>query len=244
MREIEAALKQIESEYDCRILYAVEAGSRLWGYHDKSSDFDVRFIFVQPIKKYCSVTEAVQVIGKTVDVSIEIHGWDLIKTLKLFQKSNPSLYEWLFSTIIYLEGNPLIHELRSLAATNYSLKTLSYHYISLVNSNHKKISKTPKVYIQMLRAILTVRWMLAKHELPPLHFQQLLGQADIPIFLKEQLDILINKKQLKEERIVLNDIDLFIKNEMNEFNEKIQLLEHRSVDLQVLNQLLWQELKL
>ena len=37
-------LKEIENEYQVKILYAVESGSRAWGFPSKDSDYDVRFI--------------------------------------------------------------------------------------------------------------------------------------------------------------------------------------------------------
>lgn len=39
-------LKQIEEKYAVKIVYAVESGSRAWGFPSQDSDYDVRFIYV------------------------------------------------------------------------------------------------------------------------------------------------------------------------------------------------------
>lgn len=47
MRElIVRKLRQIEKEYNVRVLLAVESGSRAWGFASPDSDYDVRFIYV------------------------------------------------------------------------------------------------------------------------------------------------------------------------------------------------------
>lgn len=53
MRElIISKLKQIEKDYNVRVLLAVESGSRAWGFASPDSDYDVRFIYVRPETEY------------------------------------------------------------------------------------------------------------------------------------------------------------------------------------------------
>lgn len=42
--EIMKRLAKAESEHDVRILFAIESGSRAWGFASPNSDYDVRFI--------------------------------------------------------------------------------------------------------------------------------------------------------------------------------------------------------
>lgn len=51
-------LKQIEKDYNVRVLLAVESGSRAWGFASPDSDYDVRLIYVRPEKE--SITSAAQ----------------------------------------------------------------------------------------------------------------------------------------------------------------------------------------
>ena len=54
-RAIINKLEEIEILEQIKILYAVESGSRGWGFESKDSDYDVRFIYVHPLDWYLSV---------------------------------------------------------------------------------------------------------------------------------------------------------------------------------------------
>jgi predicted nucleotidyltransferase len=43
--EILEQLAAIEQQHDVRILYALESGSRAWGFASRNSDYEVRFIY-------------------------------------------------------------------------------------------------------------------------------------------------------------------------------------------------------
>ena len=38
-------LAEIERDFDVKVLWAIESGSRAWGFESPDSDFDVRFIY-------------------------------------------------------------------------------------------------------------------------------------------------------------------------------------------------------
>lgn len=44
--QISNHLCEIEEQYHVKILFAVESGSRAWGFASKDSDWDVRFIYI------------------------------------------------------------------------------------------------------------------------------------------------------------------------------------------------------
>ena len=54
---IKEKLQEIEQRENCRILLAVESGSRAWGFASPDSDYDVRFIYVRPKESYLNNCE-------------------------------------------------------------------------------------------------------------------------------------------------------------------------------------------
>ena len=50
--EIINKLNVIEQKEHVKIIYAVESGSRAWGFESTDSDYDVRFIYVRDKKEY------------------------------------------------------------------------------------------------------------------------------------------------------------------------------------------------
>ena len=53
--EIQQRLLHAEQEHEVKILYAIESGSRAWGFHSPDSDYDVRFVYIRPQDWYLSI---------------------------------------------------------------------------------------------------------------------------------------------------------------------------------------------
>ncbi len=113
-------LTLIEHDHNVRILYAVESGSRAWGFASKNSDFDVRFIYIHTLDWYLSIQEKRDVIEIPINDDLDISGWDLRKALGLLRKTNPPLLEWLGSPIIYLDRFGLATKMRQIEANSFS----------------------------------------------------------------------------------------------------------------------------
>ena len=96
-------LHEIEQTEQIKILLAVESGSRAWGFDSPDSDYDVRFIYVRPRNEYLKLNKNRDVIELPINDLLDINGWDLDKTLTLLYKSNPTLFEWFSSPIVYLD---------------------------------------------------------------------------------------------------------------------------------------------
>src|SRR5262249_9363242 len=96
-------LSRIEKEHDVRVLMAVESGSRAWGFASPDSAYDVPFIYVHNRDWYLSVFEGRDTIEEMLPQSLDLSGWDLRKTLRLFSNCNLALNEWLGSPIVYSE---------------------------------------------------------------------------------------------------------------------------------------------
>lgn len=102
MREvIIEKLKQIEQQENITILHAVESGSRAWGFESPDSDFDVRFIYVRPKNYYLKLEQTRDVLEFPINDLLDVNGWDLQKALRLLHRSNPSVFEWFKSPVVY-----------------------------------------------------------------------------------------------------------------------------------------------
>ena len=84
---IHEKLHEIEKRENCRILLAVESGSRAWGFASTDSDYDVRFIYVRDKESYLKLNRPRDVIELPINDVLDINGWDVEKTLKLLESN-------------------------------------------------------------------------------------------------------------------------------------------------------------
>ena len=92
-------LAEIERDFDVTVLWAIESGSRAWGFESPDSDFDVRFIYKHKQEFYLRLNEQRDVIELPIDDTWDVSGWDLDKTLKLLYKSNPTPVSYTHLTL-------------------------------------------------------------------------------------------------------------------------------------------------
>ncbi len=78
-------MQSAEQERQVKIVYAIESGSRAWGFHSPDSDYDCRFVYVREPDGYLSINveHRRDVIGYPIVDEMDINGWDLRKALKL-----------------------------------------------------------------------------------------------------------------------------------------------------------------
>jgi hypothetical protein len=86
--EIDRRLSAASAEHGVRIPWAIESGSRAWGFPSPDSDYDCRFLFIRPREQYLSLWPARDVIETPLDNTYDVNGWDLAKTVKLVVKGN------------------------------------------------------------------------------------------------------------------------------------------------------------
>ncbi len=216
--KIKIQLKKIEREHKVKILYAIESGSRVWGFASQDSDFDVRFIYVHHKDWYLSIESKRDVIEMPLEGDLDINGWDLTKALGLFRKSNPPLYEWLQSPIVYLKPHTSILNLREMVPDFFSPKTSLMHYLSMADNNYKDYMSKPEIkmkkYFYVLRPIFACEWIRKFNTMPPIEFDKLRAEQKINKELKQTIeDLLKNKKQGLEKDLKprIKIIDDFVK---------------------------------
>lgn len=197
--EIERRLAAIEAEEGVEILCAVESGSRAWGFASPDSDYDARFVYRHPRNWYLSVREARDVIERPILDDYDVNGWDLRKALRLLLKSNPPLYEWLRSPIVYRDCGGFRAALTKLAETHYAQRVLAYHYRNIASGHwrrdfhgHDRVKR--KKYLYILRALLAVGWLRQHESLPPMNFQELMAEQALPADFVDAAKALIAEK--------------------------------------------------
>ncbi|RSD25382.1 nucleotidyltransferase domain-containing protein [Mesobacillus subterraneus] len=224
---ISSVLRQIEQEFNVKILHACEAGSRALGFHSQKSDYDIRFIYLHNLEWYLSIDQGRDVIeiprhdtiSIHVDPLLDVSGWELRKALRLFRKSNPSLLEWLHSSIVYKDDFGIAEKMRALEKEVFSVKPYFYHHLNLAKSNFKNQSKSDdadlKPYLYMVRSVLAAKWAAAHRNIPPVNLNDLLRSLPDSPVKTEAMNILAIKKSGNSISQVKNSIlHEYIKSEL------------------------------
>jgi predicted nucleotidyltransferase len=201
-QEIRRELSRIEQEESVRVLYAVESGSRAWGFASMDSDWDVRFVYVQRPEWYLSVRERRDVLEFPISEGLDVSGWDLRKALGLFAKSNPPLLEWLRSPIVYREEHSLASVLRGMTARYFAPRACLHHYLHMAEGNYREYLQGERVrlkkYFYVLRPVLACRWIDAHGTMPPTEFARLVADQ-LPASHAAVLDELLARKRAGDE---------------------------------------------
>jgi len=241
-QKIKQLCQDIEKEKNIKILFAIENGSRAWRMHSKDSDYDVRFVFVRPIKDYIQINKPKEVINLAFDEDgvpcsvegslIDMSGFDIFKYVKMLSSSNPTSIEWLMSDVVYYgEQNKI---LKKYATESYSKMSLYHHYKSMCRNNYLNYLKsgslvTYKKYLYAYRGLINAKWVVHKNGLPPIVFSEALNAMRniIPNSIIEKLfEIIDLKLQGKEKDIIQNIsemdnyIEVFLKDDSEASFEK------------------------
>jgi len=197
---IAAKLTAMAAEEGVRILYAAESGSRAWGFASPDSDYDVRFIYAHERDWYVKLWEDRDVIERALDERrVEHAGWDIRKTLRLLLKSNPVLYEWLVSPIVYVDG-PLRADLKALFEAHASPRALAHHYWSIARGQWRseiagKTQVRLKKYFYIVRPLLSLAWLMERGTPPPMSIGDLLDQSEMRPSARHAVEALLDEKR-------------------------------------------------
>lgn len=175
---ISEKLVTTEKTENIRILHAVESGSRAWGFASPDSDYDVRFIYVRPENYYLRLDKTRDVIECELNDVYDINGWDISKTLRLLHNSNPTVFEWLHSPIVY-STHDIIKQLTPEFDSFFSCKSGIYHYISTaISTSSKHLNQENikyKKYFYVIRPVMACLWILENKTPPPVLFSELVS---------------------------------------------------------------------
>ncbi len=195
-------LAEIEKEYGVEVLWAVESGSRAWGFASEDSDFDVRFLYRRTAADYLALNAGRDVIELPVGEVWDVSGWDLDKALKLLERSNPTLYEWLNSPIVY-KRTAFRERIDPLMSLCFCEERMLHHYLNTAKHNiadHlREETVIPKKYFYVLRPLLACLWIMREHTAPLVLFDTLC-RAVLPEEMRNVTDRLLDIKMNSPEK--------------------------------------------
>jgi len=250
-QNIQNKLIAIENEYNIKILYACETGSRAWGFPSPDSDYDVRMIYVHKEDWYLGLSEKRDVIELMLDDGeLDITGWDLRKSLRLLTKSNASFLERIQSPIVYRSDAMFMEELKELSQPFFSPITTIYHYFSMANTAFATIKGKEttrlKTLFYALRATTACKWILDKKTMPPIIFMDMINELEVDEQVCNRINILIDLKASKSEAYLHSEEMLlvsFIEEQLTLVKEKAKNLSASKGDVKELDQFLYQTIK-
>ncbi len=216
--EIQRRIDLAEQQHNVKVIYAVESGSRAWGFASPNSDYDIRFIYAHPKDWYVAVNleEKRDVIEYPIIDEIDISGWDVRKALRLFKKSNPSFIEWLHSSVVYRDNGVFAQSARNLLVSGYSIDKGIYHYLSMAKTNYRGYLRKPMVplkkYFYVLRPLLSILWLEQKGIPAPIEFEKLRFLVQDNPLLDQAITELVTRKKLALEKEIAPTIPV-----INEF---------------------------
>ena len=198
-------LKEIETEENVRILFAIESGSRAWGFPSPDSDFDVRFVYAHSEDWYLSVYPGRDVIEKPLVDDWDVNGWDIRKAIGLLMKPNPVLLEWMSSPVHYMWNDAAVSALQTFADKYVTPESCLAHYYHLGSRQWDRCIEgrdkiNLKKYFYALRPALALRWVrMNPDHLPPMNFQRLVEGADISEATQASIaELLVRKSRSSE----------------------------------------------
>ena len=231
---IESKLNEIEEKEHVKILHCVESGSRAWGFASPDSDYDVRFIYVREKNWYLDLNPGRDVIEWQLDDVLDINGWDLQKTLKLLHNSNPTVFEWDKSPIVY-RTTPEWKRISVILPEYFSPAKMIHHYLGTALGQFNKYLVDDEVrlkkYFYALRPILACEWVADRETPPPMLFDEL-KEAYLPEKYVQAVNGLVELKKSTPEigtgkRIEL--LDEYLNERMEFFKEFSHSIKNEGV---------------
>ena len=211
MRAVPASLDPaVVAEIDARLAntgvsipWAIESGSRAWGFPSPDSDYDCRFLFVRPVSDYLSPWPKRDVIETPLDAVFDVNGWDLVKAVRLLLKGNAVVVEWLRSPIIYSGDVEFRDSLLELAGLVTQRALIGRHYLHVGRQKWTPdvADMSIKKIFYSLRPAAVLRWMRTNGEsvIPPMNLSELLEQCDPPSDVVTETTELLAKKAVTRE---------------------------------------------
>ena len=202
--EILRRLRAIEAKDRVRVLFAVESGSRAWGFASPDSDYDCRFLYLRSLDDYLSLFAVRDVIERPIEDLFDVNGWDLAKALRLMIGGNSVIQEWLASPIVYRVDAGFVAALKPIAkAWRYAYADAHHYHGLLATQFHRHIGDRKTVnlkkYFYAIRPAIALHWLRERGGSPPMDLPSLTAGVALPSAVARALDELRAAKRQASE---------------------------------------------
>jgi hypothetical protein len=188
---IDARLAAVASSYGVRVPWAIESGSRAWGFASPDSDYDCRFFFVRRRDDYLALWPARDVIETPLEGLLDVNGWDVAKAVRLATAGNATVGEWLRSPWVYAGSSEFRDDLLALVGRVVDPARLRRHYLHVGRAQWAGAAAPDdaaagerrvrlKRVFYAIRPAVTLRWLDEHDGVPPMSLDQLMAQVDVP----------------------------------------------------------------
>ena len=211
------SLKSIEEKEDISVLQSSIVGSRGWGYEDKQSDLDIRFVFVRDPSEYISISQHEDSIAYPIEDKKDIVGYDLGKFLRMICNQNPTAYEILFSPKQERE-NEFVERIRQFAEDimdpNRMIKIYQNIAKEKINELQEKNENSTKKCIYIIRMLGMIHYLEKNGTFPICSIDEVFKEESNPA-LKELITELIEYKRNGQKDLPLHpQLIEFLKREL------------------------------
>ncbi|MEK6859354.1 MAG: nucleotidyltransferase domain-containing protein [Nanoarchaeota archaeon] len=218
------SIKEAEKKHNVNILWAIESGSRAWGFASEDSDYDIRCMHIGKTDSYLGLFQPPLQINY-LEGKIDLESWDIKKFAQLTLKSNPQIAEWLRSPIVYIDS-PIRLKFRRYFDQGCSLEFLRQHYISMARQNYHKymgigVSHSCKKYLYVLRGIACANYIEKEKKLPPLPYKDAIPY--LPKYTQDFFERCVIQKNTTEKAEILSDerVSNFIDSSLSQSSGKV-----------------------
>lgn len=196
---IDARLATLAAHEGVAVPWAVESGSRAWGFASPDSDYDCRFFFVRPQRDYADLWPRRDVLETPVEGLLDVNGWDLRKAVRLATSGNATVGEWLRSPWVYTGAADFRDELLALVESVADRVRVRAHYRHVGSAQWARALGSDDTVVlkrvfYAVRPALTVRWLDAHPGVPPMTLDELLDQVPVPLAVAEEIAALRDLK--------------------------------------------------
>lgn len=204
--EIDARLTRVQTEFGVAIPWAIESGSRAWGFPSPDSDYDCRFFYVRSAAAHVSPWSVRDVIETPLDKIFDVNGWDLAKAVRLATGGNATVGEWLRSPLVYAGDQAFRDGLLAVIEELIDPARIRRHYAHVgmrswegSGARSGEVRSLKKVFYA-LRPAAVLHWM-DEHgsATPPMNLIELLDQAPPPVDVRAAIDTMLEAKAVTRE---------------------------------------------